>query len=459
MIEAARIVSRSPYLPSDVVAEVEAWGEQHVTRGVAAGREAGEAWRRLPAPARAGALRGAADAIAAESAALTELIIREVGKPRTEAGGEVTRAVNILNYYAQQVLDPDGETMPSPDGTSLLLVRRRARGLVTLITPWNFPIAIPIWKAAPALAYGNAVILKPAPESTAVALRVAELVAASLPDHLLQVAPGEAETAQALLRQSDAVSFTGSERAGASVAVAAAEAGIPAQCEMGGQNASIVLADADLAQAAAQIASAAMGYAGQKCTATSRIIVAGDVARFTDALLAATAALPIGDPAEGATQVGPVIDEGARQRVLDAATEATRDGGRVLSGGSAAPGDGWMVQPTLIEGLAPDAPINQREVFGPFAAILPARDAEEAVTIANGVIYGLVTSVYTKNLGEAMWAMERLDTWMVKVNSPTSGVDFYAPFGGEKRSSYGPREQGKAAREFYTTTHTFTIAG
>jgi alpha-ketoglutaric semialdehyde dehydrogenase len=453
-----RVQSRSPYRPDQVVAEVAAWDEAAVERGVASGRRAAEEWRRLAAPGRAAALGKAADAVAAASAELADLIVREVGKPQGEAAGEVARTVAILRYYAQQALDPDGETYPSPDGASLLMARRRPRGLVALITPWNFPIAIPTWKAAPALAYGNVVVLKAAPESTGVALRLAELLATALPEDLLQVAPGDAPTAQALLRRADAVSFTGSVEAGHAVTVAAAQAGIPVQCEMGGQNATIVLADADRERSAAQVASAAMGYAGQKCTATSRVIVVGADGGLTEALTAAVETLPLGDPAQPGVQVGPVIAEEARRAVLDAAAEAARSGGRVLTGGVPAEGDGWMVRPTLIGGLGPDAALNQREVFGPFAAVIPARDLAEAVEISNGVRYGLVTSIYTQDLERALWALDRIDTGLIRVNAPTTGVDFYAPFGGEKASSYGPREQGKAAREFYTTVQTFTVS-
>jgi alpha-ketoglutaric semialdehyde dehydrogenase len=455
--EQRRIRSTDPFRPDDVVVEVDSWGPDQVAAGIERGRAAQAAWQATPAPARAQALSAAADAVAGAAPELSDLVIKEVGKPRAEAPGEVQRAISILRYYAQQVLDPDGETYPASDGNSLLMARRRPRGLVALITPWNFPIAIPLWKAAPALAYGNAVLLKPAREAIGVALRFQELIAPHLPDGLLQIVPGDATIAQALIRASDAVSFTGSTEAGRHVARSATEAGIPAQCEMGGQNASIVLPDADRQRAAAQIAGAAMGYAGQKCTATSRVIVAGEDGGFTEALRAAVAALPQGDPGETGVQVGPVINEGARQAVIEAAREARAEGGRVLFGGEAGEGPGWMVAPTLVSGLPAEASLNQREVFGPIAAIIQASDDDDAVAIANGVSQGLVTSVYTSDLARAFRATDRLDTGLIRVNAPTSGVDFYAPFGGEKASSYGPREQGKAAREFYTSVRTLTF--
>ncbi|HYN18412.1 MAG TPA: aldehyde dehydrogenase family protein, partial [Actinomycetes bacterium] len=325
------------------------------------------------------------------------------------------------------------------------------------ITPWNFPVAIPLWKTAPALACGNAVVLKPSPDATGVALRLAELLAPALPDDLFQVVPGGAGTGKAMLELVDCVSFTGSVAVGRRVAVAATERGIPSQAEMGGLNASIVLPDADPQRAAAVIAGAAMGYAGQKCTATSRAIVVGDPGPFTEARVATVQDLAVGDPAEEGTVVGPVSTEQAMRRVTEAAREASAGGGRLLTGGDAVAGDGWFVAPALVDGLAPDARLAQEEVFGPIAVVLAVADPDEAVAVANGVGYGLVSSVFTRDLDRALDLAARLDTGMIRVNAPTSGVDYLAPFGGEKDSSFGPREQGKAARDFYSSTRTVTI--
>ena len=449
--------SRSPQRPDDLVVKVEAAGAEAVAGAVERARGAAGRWAAAPALARSAALVAAADALAGAAGEVTGLVVREVGKPVTEAGAEVARGVGILRYYAQQALDPDGETYPGPSPAGLLLARRRPRGVVGLITPWNFPVAIPVWKAAPALAFGNAVVLKPSPESTAVALRLAELLAPALPDGLLQLVPGGAEAGTAMLERVDCISFTGSVAVGRSVAVAATERGIPSQAEMGGLNASIVLPDADPRRAAAVVAGAAMGYAGQKCTATSRAIVVGDPAPFTEALVAAVQDLAVGDPAEASTVIGPVITEPARDKVVAAAEEAAAAGGRLLTGGTAGDGGGWFVAPTLVDRLAPDARLAQEEVFGPIAVVLAVADEDEAVRVANGVRYGLVGSVFTGDLDRALGLAARLDTGMIRVNAPTSGVDYLAPFGGEKDSSYGPREQGKAARDFYTSTRTITI--
>jgi aldehyde dehydrogenase (NAD+) len=450
------IESRSPQAPSDVVVSVPAADAAAVSAAADKARAAQRGWAES-ASARSAALDAAAGAVAAAAGELADLMVREVGKPIGEAKGEVARSVSILHYYAQQVFDPIGQ-MHAPSGRGLLYSVRRPRGLAGLITPWNFPLAIPLWKAAPALAFGNAVLLKPAPEATACALRLAELLAPHLPDGLLHVLPGDAETGQAVVEAADVVSFTGSVAAGRAVSAAATARGVPAQAEMGGQNPAIVLPDADIPTAAAQIASAAAGFAGQKCTATKRVIVVGDAEPIRTALVGAIEALTVGDPADAATAVGPVIDAAARDRVTGAADSAAAAGGRILTGGRPVDGDGYFVQPTLVEGAPIDHQLASDEVFGPIALLQVAATADEALALANGVRYGLAAAVYTSNLAAAMDMVNRLEAGLVKVNAPTSGVDFYLPFGGEKDSSLGPREQGKAAQEIYTSVHTVAIA-
>jgi aldehyde dehydrogenase (NAD+) len=452
------ITSRSPQDPSDIVVEAPAADARAVAAAVERARGAQREWAGS-ALARADALAAAAEALQAAQAEVVELVVREVGKPRTEAVGELGRAVRILRYHAQAALDADGETFPSAPPSpprTLLMSRRRPHGVAGLITPWNFPIAIPLWKAAPALAYGNTVVLKPASEAIACALRMAEIL--GLPDGVLNVVTGPGEAGRALVDQADVVSFTGSTAVGLGVAQQATARAIPSQAEMGGLNASIVLADADIGAAAKVIAGAAMGYAGQKCTATSRVIAVGDPGPITDALVAAVEALPTGDPSDEKTIVGPVINEPARDSVVEAAAAAPKDGGRVVTGGGALDGPGLFVAATVVDGQDPGARLAQEEVFGPIVTVLRADSPEQAVAISNGVPYGLVTSVFTRDLDAALAVADGIETGMVRVNQPTSGVDFHAPFGGEKHSSFGPREQGKAARELYTSTHTITIS-
>lgn len=450
------VQSRSPQQPDDVVVSVVDTTADEVAAAVVAARKAQHDWVSGGAAARAAALSAAADAVAGAADELTALAVREVGKPVTEARGEVGRTVSILRYYAQQVFDPIG-ALHQPSGSGLLFSTRRPRGVAGLITPWNFPLAIPMWKAAPALAFGNAVLLKPAPEATGSALRLVELVAASLPDGLFQVLAGDVDTGRALVAAADVVSFTGSVGAGRSVAAAATARGIPVQAEMGGQNPAIVLPDADIGRTATQIAAAAAGFAGQKCTATKRVIMVGDPAAFREALVAAFQALMVGDPADPTVTVGPVIDEAARDAVVAAAESATAAGGRVLTGGVASDRRGWFVAPTLVEGVPADHQLACDEVFGPIALLQTVDTPDRAVDLANSVEYGLAAAVYTADLAAALDISSRLAAGLIKVNTPTTGVDFYLPFGGEKSSSIGGREQGKAAQDFYTSTHTVAL--
>lgn len=453
------VQSTSPQNPTDLVVTVAEATGSDVDQAVRRARQAQRAWAAAPPAERAAALHGAGEAVAAAADELVTLVVREVGKPRAEAVGEVARSVAILRYYAQQVFDPIGALHePSSGGRGLAYTRRRARGIAALITPWNFPLAIPLWKAAPALAFGNAAVIKPAPQATACALRLAELIEPHLPDGLLAVLPGDAEAGQAVVAAGDVVSFTGSAAVGSLVASAAAGRGVATQCEMGGQNPTIVMPDVDVAAVARQVAYAAFGYAGQKCTATKRVIVVGDPAGFTEALVAATEALGLGDPADPATGVGPVIDQAARDRVLDAAASARASGGRVLTGGHPGPGAGWFVAPTLVDNLPADHLLLREEVFGPICAVSRAGSIAEAIDAANDVRYGLTASVFTNDLDTALRCADGLAAGQIKINAPTTGVDFYLPFGGERDSSFGQREQGKAAQEFYTSLHTVTTA-
>ncbi|NNN15590.1 MAG: aldehyde dehydrogenase family protein [Acidimicrobiaceae bacterium] len=451
------ISSNSPTHPDDVVLDFEEVDAVGVHRAVEAARVAQRSWWELGALGRVNALNRAAEAVAARADEITKLGIREVGKPRTEMEGETARGVAILRYYAQAVLDPDGTSLPSPAVGGLVIARRRPYGVVGIITPWNFPVAIPLWKAAPALAYGNTVVCKPAPAATAVALLVEEIIAPFLPANAFTVVTGDQVTGEALISEVDCVSFTGSRGVGSAVVRAATARGIPVQAEMGGQNPSIVLPDADVESAASVIAGAAMGFSGQKCTATSRVIVVGDPSRFTEALREAIASLPVGDPSLRETVIGPVVSEAAVSAVIDAVADAKGAGGRILYGGDRIDLAGYFVEPVLLDGVGPGARVAQEEIFGPFAVLLGARDDDEAVEMANGVRFGLVSAIFTNDLTRALDLTSRLETGLVRVNAPTSGVDFHAPFGGIKDSSYGSREQGKAAQEFYTWIQTLTV--
>ncbi|PKV89575.1 aldehyde dehydrogenase [Streptomyces sp. TLI_146] len=452
--DVTHLISRNPADPADVLVRIPAPGARAAVDAVERARAAQPGWLLGGAAARSAALGAAADAVQAAADELAVLAVREVGKPLTEARAEVARTVAIWRYYAQAPYEPVGAVHEPAAGSGLLLTRRRPHGVAGLITPWNFPFAIPTWKAAPALAVGNAVVLKPAPEATACAQRLAEIVQGALPAGVFTVLPGGAAEGDALVRSADVVSFTGSTAVGRAVARAATERGIAVQAEMGGLNAAIVLPDADIGQAAAHIAAAIAGYAGQKCTATSRVIAVGAALDpLREALAEALRALPVGDPAAPDTVCGPLISERARDRVGEAAR-----GLDVLAGGTAPRHPGWYTAPTLVEKVSPAHPLLREEVFGPIAALLPADDLPHAVRITNSVPYGLVTSVHTADLDTALHGLDRLDTGMIRVNAPSTGVDFHLPFGGTKESSHGPREQGRAALEFYTSSRTYTLS-
>jgi aldehyde dehydrogenase (NAD+) len=453
------ITSIDPARPGEVVASAEPPDEGEVGAAVAAAVGAQGRWA-ASAPERAAALHGFADALAAREG-LAELITREVGKPIVEARGEVARAVAILRYYAQAAFDPVGEIYPGSVPGARVLVRREPLGVVLAICPWNFPLAIPLWKAAPALAYGNSVILKPAGPAIGVAAEIAAVAAGILPEGALTVLNLPGADLGALLddERIAAATFTGSTATGLSVAERLARRGAPAQAEMGGQNPAIVLADADPAAAAEKIVAGAMPFAGQKCTATRRVVAVDSIAdRLEEELATAVKGLPVGDPAAAETLVGPLIDAAAAEQFEEQVGGALERGARPLAAAQPPAGSaGFFVAPTLLATGDRDDEVNREETFGPLLTLIRVPDAEAAVSAANATSYGLVGAVHGADVAAATAVAERLECGLIRVNAATPGVDYYAPFGGEKRSSFGPREQGRAAREFFTTTRTVTV--
>ncbi|MFE9421403.1 aldehyde dehydrogenase family protein [Kitasatospora sp. NPDC006697] len=440
------VTSYNPADPTDLVVEAPAPGAEGVAAAVARARAAQPGWLAAGAAARSAALGKAADAIAGRAEELAALMLREVGKPLSEARGEVGRAVAILRYYAQAPFGQVGELHDTAAGPGLLYTRRKPYGVAGLVTPWNFPLAIPVWKLAPALATGNTVVLKPAPEATALGLRLAELM--DLPADVLTAVPGGAEEGTALVGAADIISFTGSTGVGRFVVRTAAERGVPVQAEMGGANTAIVLPGADIEQAAAHLAYAIAGYAGQKCTATGRVVAVGDT--YGPLREALAKAIP-------AVEGGPVINEAARTKLAGAIDSAVAGGAVAVTGGQVPEQDGWFIEPTLLESVPEGHSLLTEEFFGPLAVLLPAADLDEALAIANATPHTLSASVHTTQLDVAMAAADRLNAGMVRINAPSSGVDFHLPFGGSGAASYGSREQGRAALEFYTTTRTVSL--
>lgn len=452
------LISTSPQRPSDVIAEVAAIDPGLVPGLVAAARLAQRDWWRASAATRSAALAAIAGELRSRSAEAVALVVREVGKPIGEATGEVARSIALLDYYAQAAYAPMGQAFTPSQTTGLLFTDRVPHGVAGLITPWNFPLAIPLWKIAPALAVGNAVVLKPSPEAVGCAALLAEILNAHLPTGLFTVIAGGGATGSALVDSVDAVSFTGSAAVGSQVAAQAARRGIPVQCEMGGQNAAIVLPDAEPLRTAATIAGAAMGYSGQKCTATRRIVLVGEQPLFIEALVMAVSAFVPQDPATAGAVVGPVITAESRDRLVHAADAAVYSGGRMLTGGGAVDGEGWFVRPGVADGIPHGHALLTDETFGPLVILQHARDVSDAVVLAEASPYGLVTSVHGRDLDGLLQVAREVRSGMVKINAPTTGVEFYTPFGGMQASSIGGREQGLAALEFYSRIRTITVA-
>jgi aldehyde dehydrogenase (NAD+) len=457
------VLSLNPSDASDIVARVPSGSAADVSLAVAAAEGALPGWRRLTGSARAEHLYHWAEAIAARREELAQAIVREVGKPIGEARGEVQRCVVILRYYAGEAVRSVGEVIPAQGEGVLQFTLREPLGVVALITPWNFPLAIPLWKAAPALAFGNTVVLKPAEQASRVAVLLAETAAAAkLPAGVFNLLLGAGSVVGDALLRAEAVrgvSFTGSGIVGARVAAVGAERNIRYQTEMGGKNVVIVAADADLGLAARLTAAGAMRYAGQKCTATSRVVVAREVeSSFLELLRAEVAALPLGPVSDPASAVGPLITAAARERVVAALAGAAGErlcGGVVPSDPVYAPG--FFLEPAIFRGVAPDSALAQDELFGPVLAVLTASDLDEAIELANRTHYGLSASLFTRDLRAAHEYIGRIEVGLVRVNGDTTGVDPHAPFGGLKDSSSGSREQGPAAREFYTEIKTVQV--
>ena len=459
----ASLQDLNPSDARDVVAEVPVGTPADAAAAVAAGAEALPAWRRLTGPARAEHLHRWAAAIEARAEEMAQAMAGEVGKPIAEARGEVGRCIVILRYYAGDAVRSVGEVVPPQAAGALQFTLREPLGVVALITPWNFPVAIPLWKAAPALAFGNTVVLKPSEQSPVMALLLAETAqAAGLPAGVFNVLLGTGQgVGEALLRSPEVrgVSFTGSAAVGARVAAIAAERNIRYQTEMGGKNVVIVLPDADLDLAAKLTAAGAMRYAGQKCTATSRAVVARQVeGAFLDKLREQVRGLILGPVTDPAAAVGPVISAASRERIWSALAAAK---GEVLCGGSEGTGvtfrRGFFVTPTVVRGVDPADPLAQEELFGPVLAVLTADGLDDALALANRSRYGLSASLFTKDIGAALRYMNQIEVGLVRINGDTTGVDPHAPFGGMKGSSSGSREQGTAAREFYTETRTVQV--
>jgi aldehyde dehydrogenase (NAD+) len=378
-----------------------------------------------------------------------------MGKPLRESRLEAARAAQILRFFAGEGWRPIGQMYEQSLTGSTVYTRRRALGVVGLITPWNFPAAIPAWKAAPALAYGNTVVLKLAQDAPLTGLHlVRAFEEAELPEGVLNVVIGRgSEVGDPLVTDSRvaAISFTGSVPVGHGVRDRAASLGKRVQLELGGHNPLIVAEDAKLDAAVTAAYAGAFWSAGQKCTATRRMYVQDAIYdEFRDRLLARVDQGKVGDPADPETEVGPIVNQAQFETVLDGITRGRDDGATVLRGGERADPDAYLIAPTVFENVADDGFLSCEEVFGPVTSLYRYGSLEEAIERANGVRFGLSAAVFTTNLATAARCVDELQAGIIHVNSQTAGADVHVPFGGVKESGYGPHEQGRAAIEFYT---------
>jgi acyl-CoA reductase-like NAD-dependent aldehyde dehydrogenase len=446
----------NPAAPAEQVATVSLAGPEVAADAVEAAAGAFVGWRETPPPERGDVLRRAADLVEERADAIGRDLAREEGKTLPEAIGETRRAAAILRYYAGQTLEPDGETYPSHSTVTFLYARREPVGVVTAITPWNFPIAIPTWKIAPALAFGNTVVWKPAEIVPLTSTHLATALAdAGLPDGVLNLVLGRGSVIGDTVvthERVEAVTFTGSNAVGLAIQRKATESGKKVQLELGGKNPAVVLADADLELAAEQVARGAFLSAGQKCTATSRVIVEHPVLDELGERLAELArSWPVGDPLDEETKIGPLSSQTQLETVSGYLDLAQRESARVLAGGERRDnGGGYFVAPTVLADLPASSRVVREEIFGPVAALLPADSYEEAVTLANDTPFGLTAALFTNDLEKALRFARDARAGVVKVNQESAGLEFQAPFGGMRASSSGSREQGKVARDFFT---------
>jgi acyl-CoA reductase-like NAD-dependent aldehyde dehydrogenase len=446
---------RNPWRPSEVTGVYAASDQDDAKAAIEAARAAFPGWAGLPAGQRASFLNKAADAVEARAERIAHDMTAEMGKPSREARLEAARAAAILRFAAGEAWRPIGELYEPSVADQRLYTLRRPLGVVGLITPWNFPIAIPVWKLAPALAYGNTVVLKLGYEAPRTGLHVAEcFTEAGLPAGVLNVLTGAGSKVGAELVRNErvrAISFTGSVPVGRSVREQATARDCRVQLELGGHNPLIVMADAELDRAVEAAYAGAFWSAGQKCTATRRIYVQeGVYDAFRERLLARVERGVVGDPADPATEVGPVVNETPMEEILDAIERSRSEGGTVIAGGERADDDAFLIAPTVFEGLADDAYLSCEEVFGPVTSLYRFGDLDEALRRANGVRFGLSASIFTRDLRTAHRAASELEAGILHVNSQTAGADVHVPFGGIKGSGWGPHEQGRAAIEFFT---------
>ncbi len=456
-------VSINPADSRQILAKFRGCDRADVVRAIDAAERAFPAWRATPAPARGRILAKAAALARGRKESLARLMTREQGKIYAEALGEMEKGLTLMEWFAGEGLRLGGIVAPSELPQNLLCTLRQPLGPVSIITPWNFPWAIPVWKISPALVAGNCVIFKPASLVPAMAVEIVKIFEeAGLPPGVLNLVLGSGSAMGDVLvtePRIKAVSFTGSNAIGKRVHAAGGERGIKVTCEMGGKNPAVVWGDADLSLALDGVVKGAFGSTGQRCTATSRLILDERIAdRFLALLLAEIAQIKVGDGLDDTVGMGPVVDESQLTTDLEYIAIAKSEGAQLLCGGERLQdGDlrhGFFVAPTVFDRVRTDSRLWREEVFGPVLAVARAKTFDQALALANDCAFGLTCAVYTQNLTLALRFCERVEAGMVHVNSPTIGGEAQVPFGGVKGSGVGEREMSKEGLHFFTELKT-----
>lgn len=449
----------NPANTDDVLGTIRQATRDEARAAVEAAASAFASWRRTPAPARGKIVARAARLMEEQKEELAQLLTREEGKTVAESRGELQRSINVADFCAGESRRMNGETIQSELPMNFAYTMKQPLGVVACVTPWNFPVAIPVWKIAPALVAGNTVVFKPASLTPATAVRIVEIFeAAGVPPGVLNLVIGSGSDAgdEIIAHPAvKAVSFTGSNGVGIRLYEQVSRRGAKCQCEMGGKNPVIVLEDADMELAVESTAQGAFGSSGQRCTATSRAIVVNDVAdEFVERITARAKSMRIGDGADPNTEMGPSVDESQFKTVLNYIDIGREDGATLACGGSRASGNGldkgFFVNPTVFDRVTPDMRIAREEIFGPVLSVLRVKNFDEAMQVANDCEYGLSSSIFSNDAARIFRFVDEIETGMTHINSPTTGGEAHIPFGGIKGTGIGDREQGSTALDFYT---------
>jgi acyl-CoA reductase-like NAD-dependent aldehyde dehydrogenase len=454
----------NPADTSDVIAEYPLASAADVRLAIDAAMKAFASWKKTPGPERGRVLWRAANIARNRVDEIARTLTREEGKILKEARGEVLKGISLLEYYAGEGYRMHGKTLPSESRDTFTYTLRQPLGCVGLIAPWNFPWAIPVWKSAPAIVAGNCVVFKPAELTPATSILLAEIYEeAGLPPGVFNMLVGSgSDVGEAMVAAPElrAISFTGSNKIGNALYVKAAQRGAKVTCEMGGKNAVIVMPDADLDKAATAIHGGAFGSTGQRCTATSRVIAHKDVKNaLVDRLVAAAKKIRLGPGLDDSSDMGPSVDEKQWKTVMDYIGVGKGEGAKLLTGGSRPESlrHGFFVEPTIFDGVSPSMRIFKEEIFGPVLSVATASNLDEALKFANGVEYGLTTSIFTSDITAVMQFIDEVETGMVHVNEPTVGGEAQLPFGGTKSTGVGEREMAEEGLNFFTELKTVFI--